>query len=167
MGDPLAGATSVESGFARHRSKMPRPPTVSTVVFDLHEGEAVTRWSFLSGRDGRRLTIWVAGVSALVVVAVVAIMAQRRDPAESDYRSHPITAFQEAPGDSLYSVGVHCFDQARVTAEENDDRVVVLLEVGGPALGECTISEALTLDSPLLDRIVVDASTGDEIEVGG
>ena len=58
-----------------------------------------------------------------------------------------------------------CGAEISVDVEETADEVRILAETEGGEKAECLDSTVVALDEPLGDRRVVDASTGDEVEL--
>lgn len=68
--------------------------------------------------------------------------------------------------DQRLIVGPHCNDDARVTAEETDEEILVSFEVKGEVEGECYGVAEVVLDEPVGDRTLIDAATGEPADVG-
>jgi hypothetical protein len=77
-----------------------------------------------------------------------------------DWETLPIRSF-DLDGEASVRVEGHCNEDGRVVVVDEDaDRVELRLEVRGERRGDCLDCPAATLDEPLADRAVIDASTG-------
>jgi hypothetical protein len=99
----------------------------------------------------------------LVVVATSALLPAVLAGCGDDWRSHPIWSY-DLETESRLTVEGHCNDDGRVVVVDQDgERVELRLEVQGERRGDCLSCPEVTLDEPLGDRTVVDASRDEAV----
>ena len=106
------------------------------------------------------------GLGAVLVVAITTILWASRSGGDWDARI--IDSFGPLDDNHLaYEVGTHCHPEARASLTEGADRVVITFETRGELMGDCADGIEITLDEPLGDRIVIDATTGSVVHGEG
>lgn len=100
----------------------------------------------------RRLAL-VAGAAFLATVTACA----------DEWETLPIRSY-DVEGEARVRVEGHCNDDGRVVVvDETGEQVALRLEVRGEPQGDCLACPSVTLDRPLGDRAVLDASTGEPV----
>jgi hypothetical protein len=100
-----------------------------------------------------------AAGSAVVLAAFPVALAGCAE----DWTTLPIRSY-DVEAERRVTVEGHCNEDGRVVVvDEDDGRVELRLEIRGERRGDCLDCPSATLDEPLGERAVVDASTGDPV----
>lgn len=107
----------------------------------------------------RQRQVGLVGTCVVLLVGVIALMAWR----QLRWRDTTVDAVEPVgPASMQLTVGYHCHPSARVLVTESAELVELRLQVKGDG-DDCADTVTVTLGSPLADREIVDARTGDRV----